>query len=188
VETCQVDTPAPDAQIFRLLFAGLLLRMGLRLVTRTCTRSQQSRRFPAVIEDHRGLALAAGLLGGIYGVGGGFILGPILVGHGVLRPPSFFTFTAPGNIASHRISHRLRLGYLGAWLQLAYPHRPETAPRSVGHDPRCPPPDPSQLNGPVCRAREYDPETATFGRHPWWPWRGRTARRQRWLALAATWT
>ncbi|MEU6682794.1 TSUP family transporter [Streptomyces sp. NPDC046832] len=79
IRVCAVPGPG----IFRLLVAVLLLPLGLWLWLRTVrpapphTRHQPSPRATTL------LALAVGVAGGIYGIGGGSLLGPILVGRGV---------------------------------------------------------------------------------------------------------
>ncbi|GAA3505035.1 hypothetical protein GCM10019016_121480 [Streptomyces prasinosporus] len=79
----------PGATAFRLLVAGLLMPLGLWLIVRTARpsrRSRSSRPAPAGEPSPRaltGLALAVGVVGGIYGIGGGSLLGPVLVGRGM---------------------------------------------------------------------------------------------------------
>ncbi len=73
---------APGVEVFRVLAAALLLPLGLWLVVRR-----------PVAEDRRGpaprrttvtlLGLGVGVIGGVYGLGGGSLLGPILVGMGL---------------------------------------------------------------------------------------------------------
>ncbi|GAA1292120.1 UPF0721 transmembrane protein [Planotetraspora silvatica] len=73
----------PGPKEFRLIVACLLLPLGLWLWVRTFRSrlyrhaGELSRRAITV------LALAVGIVGGIYGIGGGSILGPILVGRGM---------------------------------------------------------------------------------------------------------
>lgn len=74
--------PGPDA--FRLVAGLVLLVLGGWLVLRTLrpsTRNRAGRPVPrrAVV----GSALVVGLVGGVYGVGGGSILSPLLVGSGM---------------------------------------------------------------------------------------------------------
>ncbi|MGN9761053.1 sulfite exporter TauE/SafE family protein [Streptomyces sp. SD31] len=75
--------PGPD--VFRLLIATLLLPLGLWLTLRTLTpgrhRPPPAGELPA--RSLTALALAVGVVGGIYGIGGGSLLGPILVGRGL---------------------------------------------------------------------------------------------------------
>ncbi|MHA6795174.1 sulfite exporter TauE/SafE family protein [Pseudonocardia bannensis] len=73
---------ASDAATFRILAAALLLPTGLWLLTRGRGRgAEASRRLtPRTVVA---LSLAVGIAGGVYGIGGGSILGPILVGVGV---------------------------------------------------------------------------------------------------------
>jgi uncharacterized membrane protein YfcA len=71
----------PGAQVFKLVIAAVLLPLGLWL----CTRELRRRKRPARLLTSRaisGLALVVGVVGGIYGIGGGSLLGPILVGRG----------------------------------------------------------------------------------------------------------
>ncbi|MER6676734.1 sulfite exporter TauE/SafE family protein [Streptomyces sp. NPDC000983] len=73
----------PDAVVFRLLVGALLIPLGLWLVGRTL---RPGRRPPAPEPSPRTisrLALAVGVVGGVYGIGGGSILGPVLVGRGM---------------------------------------------------------------------------------------------------------
>jgi uncharacterized membrane protein YfcA len=75
--------PGPD--VFRLLIAVLLLPLGVWLCLRTIApgRHQPSPAGDLSGPALTGLALAVGVVGGIYGIGGGSILGPILVGRGM---------------------------------------------------------------------------------------------------------
>lgn len=74
---------ASGAQLFRLLVAAVLLPLGIWL----CVRTLHSRRSPPGRPPRpwtiTSLALLVGVVGGIYGIGGGSILGPILVGRGM---------------------------------------------------------------------------------------------------------
>jgi uncharacterized membrane protein YfcA len=72
---------APGDRIFRLLAATVLLPLGIWL----CTRR---RRQPASPRPVGGplittLGLGVGTVGGIYGIGGGSLIGPALVGLGI---------------------------------------------------------------------------------------------------------
>ncbi|RAY11773.1 sulfite exporter TauE/SafE family protein [Actinomadura craniellae] len=75
----------PGPQVFRFIVAGLLLPLGLWLCVRTLRPARTPR--PGEREPSRGalvgLAFAVGTAGGIYGIGGGSIIGPILVGRGL---------------------------------------------------------------------------------------------------------
>ncbi|MBV1942678.1 sulfite exporter TauE/SafE family protein [Streptomyces sp. BV286] len=74
----------PGPQVFRLLVAALMLPLGIWLITRTLRpRHSESPRSEPRPRTVTGLALAVGVVGGIYGIGGGSILGPVLVGRGV---------------------------------------------------------------------------------------------------------
>ncbi|NBM17061.1 sulfite exporter TauE/SafE family protein [Streptomyces sp. GC420] len=73
----------PGPRVFRLFAAALLLPLGLWLWLRTL-RPVPGR--PAARPSPRtttALAVAVGVAGGVYGIGGGSLLGPILVGRGV---------------------------------------------------------------------------------------------------------
>ncbi|MFC8447750.1 TSUP family transporter [Kitasatospora sp. NPDC057223] len=74
----------PGPRVFRLLVAVLLLPLGIWLCARTL---RPARTRPATVPPSRrattALALAVGTVGGIYGIGGGSILGPVLVGRGL---------------------------------------------------------------------------------------------------------
>ncbi|QYA93845.1 sulfite exporter TauE/SafE family protein [Streptomyces anulatus] len=143
----------PGPTVFRLLIAVLLLPLGswlclrtLRRVTRTAPERELSAR--AVTR----LAMAVGVAGGIYGIGGGSLLGPILVGRGMpvakVAPAALaatfvtsavgagtyalLSLTTTGDIAPYwSLGLACGLGglcggYLGARLQ---PRLPETALR-----------------------------------------------------------
>jgi len=87
----------PGARVFDLVVAAVLLPLGAWLAltrpTRPGTESRPARTVPvpALIL----LAAAVGCVGGIYGIGGGSILAPILIGTG--RPPRD---VAPAALAS----------------------------------------------------------------------------------------
>ncbi|WP_242889882.1 sulfite exporter TauE/SafE family protein [Actinomadura litoris] len=141
----------PGPSVFRVLVGLLLLPLGLWL----CARTLRPRHHPSGRPSTRfitALALAVGTVGGVYGIGGGSILGPILVGRGMpvaqVAPAAlastFLTSatgaatyavlsrTAPGDIAPDWSLGLtcglggLAGGYLGAVLQ---PRLPETALR-----------------------------------------------------------
>jgi hypothetical protein len=71
---------ASGSSVFRVLAAALLLPIGLWQLLKRPERSSQRMLTPRRITQ---LALAVGVVGGIYGIGGGSILGPILVGAGM---------------------------------------------------------------------------------------------------------
>lgn len=139
----------PGARLFRLLLAVLLLPLGLWL----CARTLRSSRRDAAASPPRPrtitvLALIVGCIGGVYGIGGGSILGPVLAGRGLplttVAPATlastFLTsivgagtyailaLTTPGNIAPHwPVGLASGLGgliggYLGARLQPRLPN------------------------------------------------------------------
>ncbi|MGW6589439.1 sulfite exporter TauE/SafE family protein [Streptomyces globisporus] len=143
----------PGPSVFRLLIAVLLLPLGGWLCLRTLRRA--SRPAPARDPSPRAvtrLAMAVGVAGGIYGIGGGSLLGPILVGRGMpvakVAPAALaatfvtsvvgagtyalLSLTTTGDIAPYwSLGLACGLGglcggYLGARLQ---PRLPETALR-----------------------------------------------------------
>ncbi|MFK4865287.1 sulfite exporter TauE/SafE family protein [Streptomyces sp. CSMPJR101] len=69
----------PGATVFRLLVAGLLTPLGLWLVARTL----RPARTPPRPEPSPRAVTALALVVGIYGIGGGSLLGPVLVGRGM---------------------------------------------------------------------------------------------------------
>ncbi|MFJ8224309.1 sulfite exporter TauE/SafE family protein [Streptomyces griseus] len=143
----------PGPSVFRLLIAVLLLPLGGWLCLRTLRRAARSApgREPSDRAVTR-LAMAVGVAGGIYGIGGGSLLGPILVGRGMpvakVAPAALaatfvtsvvgagtyalLSLTTTGDIAPYwSLGLACGLGglcggYLGARLQ---PRLPETALR-----------------------------------------------------------
>jgi uncharacterized membrane protein YfcA len=87
----------PGPRVFDLMVAALLLPLGIWLTATRNHNSDQSarsaRRIPAPVLI--GLAALTGCAGGIYGIGGGAILSPILIGSG--RPAAE---VAPAALAS----------------------------------------------------------------------------------------
>jgi uncharacterized membrane protein YfcA len=73
----------PGPAVFRILVALLLLPLGLWLVVRTLRRAPVSARPEPSGRAVTALAVAVGTVGGIYGIGGGSLLGPVLVGRGM---------------------------------------------------------------------------------------------------------
>ncbi|WP_030897358.1 MULTISPECIES: sulfite exporter TauE/SafE family protein [unclassified Streptomyces] len=142
----------PGATVFRLLVAALLMPLGLWLIGRTLRPTRPAPTAEPSPRGITGLALVVGAVGGIYGIGGGSILGPILVGWGMpvarVAPAalaSTFTTSVTGAAAFALLSLTgsgdiapdwylglacglggLIGGYLGAHLQ---PRLPETALR-----------------------------------------------------------
>ncbi|MBL7495751.1 sulfite exporter TauE/SafE family protein [Frankia sp. CNm7] len=143
---------APGAGLFRLLLACLLLPLGAWLCVRTLRVPRQRGRPAPGPRAVTLLSVVVGFVGGVYGIGGGSILGPILVGRGLplttVAPATLastfvtsiagaatyalLALTTPGNIAPHWAlglacgSGGLLGGYLGARLQ---PHLPNPALR-----------------------------------------------------------
>ncbi|MET9730338.1 sulfite exporter TauE/SafE family protein [Streptomyces sp. NPDC006458] len=142
----------PGPRVFRLLVAALLLPLGLWLCLRTIRSAAPHTPRPPSPRATRVLALAVGIAGGVYGIGGGSLLGPVLVGRGVPVPTvapaalaatfatsvvgaatyGLLSLAATGDIAPDWLlglscgAGGLVGGYLGARLQ---PHLPETALR-----------------------------------------------------------
>jgi uncharacterized membrane protein YfcA len=72
---------ASGPTLFRILAAAVLLPLGIWLLTPIS--AQRSTPHPPAPRTVTVLAMAIGIVGGIYGVGGGSLLGPILVGSGM---------------------------------------------------------------------------------------------------------
>lgn len=72
----------PGASVFRVLVGLFLLPLGLWLCVRVLRprRRRSGRPSPRFIVA---LALVVGAVGGVYGIGGGSIVGPVLVGRGL---------------------------------------------------------------------------------------------------------
>ncbi|BDE17296.1 anion permease (plasmid) [Mycobacterium sp. 20KCMC460] len=140
----------PGSQIFRILVAAFLLPLGIWL----CVPSKRRAGPPPAVPPRRysmvALAAGVGVIGGIYGIGGGSLLSPILVGRGlpiaIVAPAtlvSTFVTSAAGAItyvvlalatAGHHITPNWTIGlvagaggliggYLGARLQPCLPER-----------------------------------------------------------------
>jgi uncharacterized protein len=114
----------PGATVFRLVAAAVLLPIGIWLVQRSLLplasagQVLSSRRITA-------MALVVGVVGGVYGIGGGSILGPILVGTGM----------AVGTVAPAALASTFLTSCVGAatYLLLALGHSGSIAPDwSVG--------------------------------------------------------
>ncbi|SBW26233.1 hypothetical protein FDG2_4827 [Candidatus Protofrankia californiensis] len=73
----------PDARHFRFLLAAFLLPLGLWLCLRTLRPAWRRQLRPPKARTVTALALVVGFVGGLYGIGGGSILSPILVGRGM---------------------------------------------------------------------------------------------------------
>lgn len=71
---------AADPDVFRALAAVVLAPVGLFILRKPAPGSIGRRLSPRTVLS---LAFAVGVVGGIYGIGGGSILGPILVGTGM---------------------------------------------------------------------------------------------------------
>jgi uncharacterized membrane protein YfcA len=74
---------ANDPNVFRLVAAAVLLPTGVVILLSTHRRATRPMRAPLSPRAISVAALLVGIVGGIYGIGGGSILGPILVGSGM---------------------------------------------------------------------------------------------------------
>lgn len=73
----------PDVRTFRLVAAAVLLPIGIWLIVRTVRDTGvRSAREPSV-RFLVGISFLIGVVGGIYGIGGGSVLAPILVSRGL---------------------------------------------------------------------------------------------------------
>jgi uncharacterized membrane protein YfcA len=98
---------ASGPRTFRVLAAAVLLPIGMWLLLRRPTlRPREAALSPSTIT---GLAVVVGVIGGSYGIGGGSILGPVLVGSGmsvaVVAPAALAsTFvTSCGGVATYAL-------------------------------------------------------------------------------------
>ncbi len=87
----------PGSHVFDLVVAAVLLPLGVWLALSRPARRDEPARQPRPIPVPALVSMAAvvGCAGGIYGIGGGSILAPVLIGSG--RPPSE---VAPAALAS----------------------------------------------------------------------------------------
>lgn len=69
-----------DPDVFRVLAAAVLLPTGLTILLPRRTPRARRDLSPRAVS---GLALVVGVVGGLYGIGGGSVLGPLLVGAGM---------------------------------------------------------------------------------------------------------
>jgi uncharacterized protein len=111
---------APGDRVFRLLAAAVLLPLGVWLCSGRRVRARPAWTTP------RSLAvagLAVGVVGGIYGIGGGSLLGPMLVGAGLS-----VARVAPAALASTLVTSTVGVGsYAVLSLFADGPVRPEWA-------------------------------------------------------------
>jgi uncharacterized membrane protein YfcA len=139
---------ADDPTVFKLIASAVLLPTGL-FILRSTRRPGTRLRTPLSPRTITSAAFLVGIVGGIYGIGGGSILGPILVGSGmavsVVAPAALastfvtsivgvFTFAILQLDASGSVSPDWSLGitcglgglcggYLGASLQSRFPEQ-----------------------------------------------------------------
>lgn len=142
----------PGPVVFRVLIGCLLVPLGVWLCFRSLVPAGPSAGLVPGPRTLTALALAVGVVGGVYGIGGGSLLGPLLAARGLplarVAPAALATTFAtslvgagayavlallsPGDVAPEwwlglaSGAGGLVGGYLGARLQ---PHVPETALR-----------------------------------------------------------
>ena len=87
----------PGAHVFDLMVSVVLLPLGIWLAATNPPRGRDTGRLPLAIPSPVLIMVAAlvGCVGGIYGIGGGSILSPLLIGSG--RPAAE---VAPAALAS----------------------------------------------------------------------------------------
>jgi uncharacterized membrane protein YfcA len=86
---------ADDPTVFKLVAAAVLAPTGLLILLSTRRSGTRLPRAPLSPVTITLAAFVVGIVGGIYGIGGGSILGPILVGSGVA-----VSVVAPAALAS----------------------------------------------------------------------------------------
>lgn len=69
-----------DPDVFRLLAAAVLAPVGVFILRKPSATPARRRLSPRAVTA---LAFAVGVVGGLYGIGGGSVMGPILVGTGM---------------------------------------------------------------------------------------------------------
>ena len=69
-----------DPDVFRVLAAAVLAPVGVVILRGPASAGEGKRPRPRTL---RALAFVVGVVGGVYGVGGGSLLGPLLVGSGM---------------------------------------------------------------------------------------------------------
>ncbi|MFE2914392.1 TSUP family transporter [Kitasatospora indigofera] len=99
----------PGPRIFRFVIAALLLPLGIWLAARTLRPAPPRTTTAPTAKATTALALAVGVVGGFYGIGGGSILGPLLVGRGVP-----VTAVAPAALASTFVTSLVGAGTYAA--------------------------------------------------------------------------
>jgi uncharacterized membrane protein YfcA len=109
----------PGPRVFRLVAAAVLMTIGTWLVRRSLTRSSPAIRALSSRQITMS-AVVVGAVGGIYGIGGGSILGPLLVGSGL----------AVGTVAPAALASTFVTSIVGsaAYLLLAMGHSGSIAP------------------------------------------------------------
>jgi uncharacterized membrane protein YfcA len=73
----------PGPRVFRLIVAAVLLPLGVWLCLRALRPARRPGTAPPSSRTILLLGLGAGTIGGIYGIGGGSLLGPVLAGRGM---------------------------------------------------------------------------------------------------------
>ena len=121
----------PGPRVFDLMIAALLLPLGIWLAATRGARNRDparpARQIPAPVLIF--LAALTGCVGGLYGIGGGSILSPILIGSG--RPAAE---VAPAALASTFVTSLGRRDHVHHLVHQQEPGRPELAHRHrAGH-------------------------------------------------------
>ena len=161
----------PGPRVFDLMVTALLLPLGIWLAATRPARNHDSnqsvrpaRHIPALVLI--GLATVTGCVGGIYGIGGGAILSPILIGSG--RPAaevapaalaSTFVTSLGGVLTFHPLVHQPRPGRaeLAHWHRAGHRRHRRRLPRSPDAVPAPRHPDPPHRWRPRCRHRRPVP-------------------------------
>jgi uncharacterized membrane protein YfcA len=106
----------PGPKVFRLLAAAVLLPIGIWLVQRSLSHAKEVHT-PFSAQRITALAFVVGGVGGMYGIGGGSILGPLLVGSGMsvaVVAPAALASTFLTSIAGALTYMLLALGHSGS--------------------------------------------------------------------------
>jgi uncharacterized membrane protein YfcA len=106
---------ADDPTVFKLVAAAVLLPTGLLILLSDRAVGSTPLRAPPASRTVAAAAFAVGIVGGIYGIGGGSILGPLLVGSGMA-----VSQVAPAALASTFVTSIVGVGTF-AVLQLDAP-------------------------------------------------------------------
>jgi uncharacterized membrane protein YfcA len=97
----------PGPQMFRLVAAAVLMPLGLWLCA-NAARPGVPDRPPLARRTVLGLSVVVGTVGGVYGIGGGSLLGPVLAGRGTPM-----TVIAPAALAATFVTSIVGAGTFG---------------------------------------------------------------------------